>query len=137
MYILILHIDNFLNAMRLELRAVSKSADLELGGNLVEDTVGVDLGELLGSVLARILQEDLLATGVLVKELGYIIDIALDNHPGRFLCREYIINVPVLCLATSARVKVGIEKLPVGRAHTFIHFVPRPMMRYALVKLVT
>lgn len=131
---LVLRINISLSTMQLELRAVSKSADLELGGNLVEDTLRVDLGELLGGVLARVLQEDLLATRVLVKELGNVVDVALDSDPCRFLCRQYIKNAPVLCLATSARVKVGIERLPVDRAHTYIHFVPRPMMRYALEK---
>lgn len=90
MYILVIRIDISLSTMRLELRAVSESADLELRGNLVEDTLRVDLGELLGGVLARVLQEDLLATGVLVKELGNVVDVALDGHPGRFLCRQYI-----------------------------------------------
>ena len=77
----------YLGGRNLELgTVVSKSANLELGGDLLKDVLGVVVHELRGGVLARVLQENLLATGVFVKELGNIVDVALDGHPGRFLC---------------------------------------------------
>lgn len=72
----------------LELRVtIGKRADLELGSNLLEHVVGVVVHELRGRIRARVLEQDLAATGVVVKELGHVVDVALDGNPSRVSCR--------------------------------------------------
>lgn len=42
--------------------------------------------ELRGGVGADVLEQDLATTGVLVNELGHVVDVALNGNPGRLLC---------------------------------------------------
>lgn len=72
--------------MDLELRALLDSADLVLRGNVRQHIVGVVVHELVRSVLASVLKQDLLATGVVRQPLRDIVDVTLDDNPRGVLC---------------------------------------------------
>lgn len=61
------------------LRFCVERADLELGLVLLEDALVVVFPELLGGVLASYTLKDLLAAGVIILELGQVVDVAVDN----------------------------------------------------------
>lgn len=70
---------------RSELRAVSQSTNLVLRADVLEDVLRVVVLKLVGGILARVLQKDLAATGVLIQPLGDIVDVTLYDNPGRVL----------------------------------------------------
>ena len=69
----------------LELRALGKGTDLVLRGNVLENVVRVEVHELVRSILARVLDQDLAATRVIIKPRSDIVNITLDHNPGRVL----------------------------------------------------
>lgn len=99
-------------AWNLELGAVRQSTDLVLRTNVLQHILGVVVLELVGGILTRVLQQDLAATRVLVEPLSDIVDVTLDNHPGRVLFEgvrkkiKRLKYVRVVCCFTSSIVNV-------------------------------
>ena len=62
---------------------IRKSSDLELGCNVLEHMIRMEIHKFIRCVLSDVLQQYLATTGVFVEPFCDIIHITLDNNPGR------------------------------------------------------